>query len=219
MLDALVFDFDGLILDTETPLYESWRRTYERHAVEPISFDDWSQCLGLADDDPNMAHPLKGLVDHLGSAADVAAIEADRRKLRDQLLDVMPLRPGVQQLLDQAAVLDIPIAIASSSRLQWVETHLGSRGLLGRFEVLSCRSDGTPGKPHPATYLGACERLGADPARSVALEDSPNGVRAAKAAGMYCIAVPAGLSADLDFGHADHTVASLELIDLTDFEF
>ena len=219
MLDALVFDFDGLILDTETSLYEAWRHTYEHHGLEPITLEEWSESLGLADDDPELLNPMTRLLDHLGGAADIVSINKVRREVRDDLLAAMTIQPGVEQLLDQAAALDIATAIASSSPFEWIESHLGPRGLLPRFEFLSCVDAKTPGKPHPATYLNACQQLGADPTRSLALEDSPNGARAAKAAGMFCIAVPAGVSAELDFSHADHSVPSLENVDLTELPF
>lgn len=214
-LDAVVFDFDGLILDTETPLYEAWHHTYTAHGVDPIDYDTWTRCLGLADDDPAMIDPAALLLEHLGPGADIESINRTRRAKRDELMGSLTIRPGVVALIDQARHLGVPIAIASSSPVEWIESHLAPRGLLHHFGALSCVGEGVPGKPDPATYLRACALLGADPARSVALEDSPNGTSAAKAAGLFCVAVPAGVSERLDFSHADHVVPSLEHLDLT----
>ncbi len=109
--------------------------------------------------------------------------------------------------------LGVPVAIASSSPRDWIERHLTPRGLLNRFATMSCAGGGMAGKPDPAVYLDACRMLGADPTRSLAFEDSPNGVNAAKSAGMTCVAVPTAIGKLLDFTHAD--VVAESLADLT----
>lgn len=214
MIQALIFDFDGLILDTEGPLVESWRVIYERCGVDPITLADWAGSLGLDDRDPAKLDPLGRLERAIGGPLP-EDLQEERRRVRDEIVDAEALRPGVEPLLDGAAALGVPVGIASSSPTSWIERHLGPRGLLDRFAVLSCAGDGVRGKPDPATYTLACRHLDADPARSIALEDSPNGVRAAKAAGMTCVAVPNGLSRDLDVSHADLVVGTLLEIDLT----
>lgn len=214
VIQALVFDFDGLMLDTEGPLIESWRILYERLGVEAIPIDEWGRSLGRDAKDPGRLDPL-GRLEQLTGASVSAQLQAERRRLRDEMVDAAPIQPGVMELLDQAAVNGIPVGIASSSPIEWIERHLRPRGLLDRFSVLSCAGDGVRGKPDPATYALACSGLGADPTRSVALEDSPNGVRAAKAAGMICIAVPNGVSRDLDVSHADLVVETLLDVDLS----
>ena len=213
MIQALVFDFDGLMLDTEGPLVESWRVIYERCGVEPITIAEWAGSLGLDDQDPAKLDPLSRL-ERLTGRPVPEELQAERRRIRDETVDAEPIRPGVEALLDQAERLDIPVGIASSSPVSWIERHLGPRGMLDRFAAIACAGDGMRGKPDPATYLRACRSLDADPGRSVALEDSPNGVQAAKAAGMTCIAVPNGVSRDLDVSHADVVVATLLDIDL-----
>ncbi len=208
-----MFDFDGLMLDTEGPLVESWRVIYERCGVEPLSPAAWAGSLGLDDRDPAKLDPL-GRLEQLTGGPIPEELQAERRRIRDEIVDAEPIRPGVEALLDQAERLGVPVGIASSSPSSWIERHLGPRGLLDRFAVVSCAGNGVRGKPDPATYALACERLDATPARSVALEDSPNGIRAASAAGMTCIAVPNGVSRDLDVSHADLVVASLLDVDL-----
>jgi len=213
-MDALVFDFDGLILDTETPLYEAWRHTYEHFGLPPLDFEAWSNALGLAEHDPNMINPATEVAKHLGDSFDLETVNAVRRARRNEMQAKETIRPGVVRLLDEAAQLGIPTAIASSSPIDWIGPHLDTHDLSHRFQFISSVDDNTPGKPHPATYLNACRALGANPLKSVALEDSPNGASAAKAAGLFCIGVPAGVSAHLDFSHADMTVSTLEHVDL-----
>lgn len=207
--EAIIFDFDGLIVDTETPLFDAWAHTFERFGVEPIGLVEWSRSLGRHNDDPEMLDPLARLAESLGGSLDVADVQTIRRSIRDTMLDAQPTRPGVEALLDQAQTLDVAVGIASSSPLDWIERHLDARRLLERFPVISPAGDGVPGKPDPAVYLNACRSLGADPAKSLALEDSPNGAAAAKAAAMTCVVVPTDVSRDLDLSVADHVVSSL----------
>lgn len=217
MLDALIFDFDGLILDTETPLFDAWRRTYEHHGIEPIGLDEWSESLGRADDDPALIDPIERLVAELGGTIDVEAVQSMRRRLRDEALHATPIQPGVMELLDEATRRGLAVAIASSSPPEWIERHLDDRGLGHRFPVRACAGSGVPGKPNPAVYLQAANALEVDPTACLALEDSPNGVRAAKAAGMRCIAVPTAVSERLDLSAADRVVPSLRSVDLEEW--
>jgi len=209
VFDAVIFDFDGLILDTETPLYEAWSLTFAAYGLDPIPLDRWATSLGRHDDDPLMLDPVQLLRTSLGRVVAVGEVQAVRRRHRDDLLDSLPIQPGVVTLLDEAEQCGVPVAIASSSPPDWIERHLGPRGLLPRFATMACAGDGVPGKPDPAVYLDACRMIGADPARSLALEDSPNGVTAAKSAEMICVAVPTALGRALDFTHADRVVDSL----------
>jgi HAD superfamily hydrolase (TIGR01509 family) len=121
------------------------------------------------------------------------------------------VRPGVVELLDEAEVAGVALGVASSSSFNWVGGHLERLGLLDRFSAV-CTSDDVGierTKPNPDVYLAACAALDADPARSVALEDSPNGITAARAAGMAVVGVAAGLTADVPLDGADLVVASL----------
>lgn len=220
MFHAAVFDFDGLILDTETPLYEAWRWTFEQCGLKPIPIDEWALSLGRHDGDPLMIDPLERLRSQLSQETerdvDLDELQVVRRRRRDELLAKLPVRPGVVSLLDEATDLGIAVAIASSSPRDWIEERLGPHGLLERFSMLACAGDGVPGKPDPSVYLMACRALDAHPARSVAFEDSPNGVTAAKAAGMTCVAAPTDLGRSLNFAHADRVVGTLSEISLRD---
>ena len=211
---AVIFDFDGLVLDTETPLFEAWHRTFVHFGAEPIDVELWCAGLGLHDDDPDRLDPHGVLCARLGRDLPAEEVHAVRRLHRDELLAVEAVQDGVVELLDRAGELGLRVGIATSSPVEWIEAQLGPRGLRPRFEAVACAGDGVPGKPAPDTYLEVCRLLGVEPADALALEDSPNGVRAAKAAGLTCIAVPTPLGAGLDLSQADAVVGSLTEVDL-----
>lgn len=214
MVRALIFDFDGLILDTETPLFEAWQCTYEHFGLPPITMAEWAHALGRGDDDPELIDPAARIIEAVGGAVTAADVQAQRRRLRDDLLDEQPIQPGVLDLVAEAERHGMPVAIASSSPWEWVGGHLEARGLLDRFPVVVCAGAGLPGKPDPAVYLAACATLGIEPASAVALEDSPHGASAAKRAGMSCVAVPTELGRELDFDHADAVIDTLAGVDV-----
>ena len=196
--DAVVFDFDGLILDTEWCEYTTIAEVFAAHGQE-LSLDLWRTYIGDIDH-PYWADLLEG---QLGAPVDRDLWVARRRDANRRCTAAMALQPGVLELLDALAACDVPLAVASSSPMDWVGTHLRERGLWDRF-VTVCSGDEVPRtKPDPALYLLACERLGVAPARAVAIEDSIHGVRAAKAAGMAAVAVPSSMTAVMDFSHAD----------------
>jgi HAD superfamily hydrolase (TIGR01509 family) len=133
-------------------------------------------------------------------------------------LVTLPPCAGVEDLLAAAAGAGVPCAVASSSSAEWVVPHLGRLGLRDRFAAVVTSDDvgGDPRrtKPAPDLFLAAAAAVGQPPARCVVLEDSPNGVRAGKAAGMAVVAVPGPMTAGLDFGGADLVVPSLVDLDL-----
>ena len=140
----------------------------------------------------------------------------DREHIRElrrrHYLDVVaaqPVLPGVLEYVSQARDLGLKVGLASSSSRDWVLGHLASRGLLGHFDVIRCADDVSRVKPDPELYLRAVADLGAVPDQALAIEDSPNGVTAAKGAGLYCVAVPNGMTGDLQLDHADLTLSSL----------
>jgi HAD superfamily hydrolase (TIGR01509 family) len=130
------------------------------------------------------------------------------------LIALETVRPGVVELVEQADDAGVALGVASSSPRSWVEGHLDRLGLRPHFRAVRTRDDVPRAKPDPAVYRLALEALGADPARSVALEDSHHGVSAAKAAGMWAVACPNRITTGLDFSHADLVVDSLADVDL-----
>jgi HAD superfamily hydrolase (TIGR01509 family) len=204
-VEALVFDFDGLILDTEGPVFTSWQEEFAAHGCPPLSIQEWSAEIGTVGG--------LDLVDLIRARAtrpfDPGAMETRRRRRRDELLARETVLPGVTEWLDEADALGLGLAIASSSPRDWVEPHLERLGLRQRFAHVACFGPGIAGKPAPDTYLAACRALAVEPGRTLAIEDSPHGVTAAKAAGMLCVAVPHAITENLDLSHADLRLRSL----------
>ena len=209
---AVVFDFDGLILDTESSAFHAWTAVYRHHGVEPFGLEEWAVNLGRHAHDGVRFDPLARLLadaPHL----DPAGVHAHRRALRDEQLAAERLRCGVERWLDAADGAGVPVAIASSSPIEWIEEHLAAHGIAGRFAHIVCAGGALAGKPEPAVYLEACRRLDVAPSLALALEDSPNGVAAAKAAGMACLAGPCAVTAPLDLSAADLVAPSLDAVD------
>lgn len=215
MTAALIFDFDGTIIDTETPVYESWTETFLRAGVEPVPIDVWKAQIGKADGD---ALDLRSLLcEGLGVDAVSADLDVMRSELRDEMMAKQPIRAGVTEWIEAAQAAGVPLAVASSSPTHWVQGNLERVGMRDLFVLLSCADPPTPGKPDPTVYLQACEQLGVDPEAALAIEDSANGTTAAIAAGMRCIAVPGPMTVGSDFSHATATADSLADFDPADW--
>lgn len=207
-LDAVVFDFDGLILDTEWAIFESAVAAFSAHG-HTLTIEAWSTIIGTNTDDDDAWWPAlcatAGVRD-FDLALFVEAYEQQDRSIRDRL----PANPGVTELLTALTDAGVPVGIASSSSRGWLDRHIGRLGLTHHFGTLvGADLVGGVGKPAPDVYLKACADLGADPVRSVALEDSAHGATAAKAAGMTVVAVPSRITIHNDFAHADLVVDSL----------
>lgn len=209
MTRALIFDFDGTILDTEMPVYQAWADLYERHG-QVLDLEMWQGIIGT-DRDPDHFANLEAVVGTLDPS-----LRDWRRVRRDELLHAQEIRPGVLQWLDEAEALGMPVGIASSSPIDWVTRHLDRLDLAHRFACLACCNEVIPAKPDPTSYRLACETLHADPKRSIAVEDSPHGIAAAKDAGMYVVATPHGLTSSLDLSRADLVVETLAELSLRD---
>lgn len=199
-----MFDFDGLILDTEEPVYRSWLEVYEAHGEE-LPFERWVEIVGSTTAN---FHPQHHLEERLGRP--LAQEILDRRVLRrTELVLAKRLLPGVVELADEARRLGLRLGVASSSSAEWVKGHLERLGILDRFDCVRCRDDVANAKPAPDLYLAVMECLGVDPADAVAIEDSPNGVAAARRACMRCVAIPNSITAALDLSGADFVLRSL----------
>ena len=208
-LDAVVFDFDGLVIDSEWAIYETARAAFAVHGHE-LAVEAWSSIVGLGEDDDDRAWST--LVSAMGiEGFEMATFSVTHAAQDRSNRDALPLLPGVKTLVDGLLAAGVPIGVASSSSVEWIERHLGRLGLRHRFGTLvGADVVGGIGKPAPDVYLRACADLGAEPAHSVALEDSAHGVTAAKAAGMRVVAVPSRITRFNDFDHADLVVGSLE---------
>jgi putative hydrolase of the HAD superfamily len=202
---ALLFDFDGLIVDTETPSLASWQELYRAHGQE-LTLDRWSAAIGTIDGFDPVAH-----LEELAGPIDRDTALSQRRERDLALCDVEDLRPGVLGYLEEARRRGLAIAIVSSASRDWIDRHLTRLERTEHFdEIVTADGEVARAKPLPVLYLEALERLGLSAREAVAFEDSPNGVRAAKAAGLFCVAVPNGVTAALGLDEADLVVPSLE---------
>jgi HAD superfamily hydrolase (TIGR01509 family) len=199
MIRALIFDFDGLILDTETPAFQAWQELYAEQGGS-LSLMEWADYIGAAID---AFDPCQALETQLGRPLDCAAIRLRYRQRERTLLESQVVLPGVEDYLAEARRLHLKLAIASSSDCAWVTGHLARLGLRHHFDAIKGADDVEKAKPAPDLYLAALDTLKIPAHQAVALEDSPNGVRAAQAAGLFCVAVPNMLTRLLALDHAD----------------
>ncbi len=203
---AFLFDFDGLIVDTELPSRAGWEWLYREHGHE-LPRERWATLVGTigAEFDP-MGH-LEELV---GAPLDRAALDERRFAQELSLIEAERLRPGIAEYLAAAKARGLKRAIVSSSSRQWVDRHLARlEEAVGWDAIVTADRDPSRAKPHPHLYLEALDRLGVAAGEAVAFEDSPNGVRAARAAGIFCVAVPNEVTRDLALDDADLVVPSL----------
>jgi HAD superfamily hydrolase (TIGR01509 family) len=202
---ALVFDFDGLILDTELPIYAAWCALFEDHGASPPTIEEWSAEIGTVN-----GLDLRGmLVERATRPVDLDEADVWRRGHRDLLLAEQQARPGVEDWVAEAEAAGLGIGIASSSEAEWVLPLLERIGLHTRFRYVVNAGGALRPKPAPDVYVEACARLGVDPVHALAIEDSPHGIAAAKDAGLRCVAVPHQLTEALDLSAADLRLASL----------
>ena len=206
MLRAFIFDFDGLILDTETPLIDAYA---EVHAAHGVSFDRVAFLLSVGHADYSF-DPWHGFSPH----ADRAALEIERRARKEKLMLRLQILPGVEALIDSARTHGLRLGVASNSPHSRVDAHLTRLGLFARFDFIGCREDVPSPKPEPDLYKLVLNRFGLRAHEAVAFEDSHTGSLAAKRAHVWTVAAPNESTAHHDFSHVDWLVASLADVDL-----
>ncbi len=206
MIKALIFDFDGLILDTETPVYRSWVEIFQRHELT-LPFSDWASIIGTSA--AEHFDPFDQLDTQLNRKLDRKKLAAERRAFELSLVIKNPVLPGVEGLIAAAQKAGLKLAVASSSSREWVEGHLKRLKMIQHFDVICCAEDVPRTKPDPALFLLALQRLGLDSKEAIVLEDSPNGIIAAKRANIFSIVIPNDMTRKLEFSHADIKLASL----------
>ena len=200
---AVVFDMDGLLLDTENLWHAAETQLFRRHGLE-FSWDDKLAVMGTS-----FEHTADYFANRLGRPAEEGPALVDGLyEIMEGLLRLQVQgRPGAIELVERLRGR-VPMALASNSSRQLVSTALATAGLSDAFDAIITADDVAAAKPAPDVYLLACERLGVLPEDSLALEDSPSGIAAAKAAGLACIAVPQ--FAETDVSAADRVIDSLE---------
>jgi putative hydrolase of the HAD superfamily len=205
---AVLFDFDGLIMDSEWPIYESWLRVFEAEG-KPLAVETYVQCIGS---DFDTWSPEKYLEELTGKQFDWPVINAKRQvELESDLVGVQPL-PGVRELMEKLTSSggeNKKLAVVSSSSHRWVDMWLEKLDLARYADEVVCKGDAPLIKPAPDLYLEAVRRFSLKPEECLVLEDSLNGVKASNSAGCLTIAVPSRLTSCLDFSEADAVIQSL----------
>ncbi len=206
MVRALIFDFDGLMVDTEMPVFESWQTLYQDHG-HTLTLETYVQCVGATEQHFDPLGTLASLVDD--HAFDAHEAERNHRaRVRGSLVGSDTL-PGIRERIGEAEKAGIRLAVASSSPSEWIEPWLERLGLRGAFEVVRTRDMVREAKPSPELFLTAAEGLGVAAEEAIVFEDSHNGLRAAGAAGMPCVIIPNGVTRVSDFSDAALVLESL----------
>jgi beta-phosphoglucomutase-like phosphatase (HAD superfamily) len=210
---GLLFDFDGLLIDTESPSRLAFEELYREHGQE-LPRDRWATLIGTLGAE---FEPYTHLEELVGSPLDRDALDARRRAREDELCELEDLRPGIEEYRTEAERLGLSTAIVSSSSRTWIEKHLARLGGTNGWDAI-VTADGDPerAKPRPTLYLEALASLGLEPREGIAFEDSPNGVRAAKAAGLACVAIPNPATSTLALDEADLVLESLAELPLAE---
>ena len=201
MIRALVFDFDGLILDTETPWVDAYADVHASYGVA-FNRDLFIRSVGHVD---CPFDPWNGF----GENSDRSELDNEMRFYKQIRVLAQPVLPGVVSMMDTARTKGLSVALASNSPHVHCNRHLQRIGLLDRFHFVGCREDVALPKPEPDLYRLAVDRLGLKPQEAIAFEDSHAGSLAAKRAGLWCVAVPNPSSAHHDFDHVDLRVNSM----------
>lgn len=204
LIKALVFDFDGLILDTETTEYAALQWLYGQHG-QSLSLDLWGQCIGT----DHEFDPIIHLKETAGLDESVEELRSLKHVFFERSIQNQGPRPGVVEYLEKGKELGLGLAVASSSPYSWVSGFLHKLGLLQWFDVICTADDVEEVKPNPALYQLAVRRLQIDPHEAIAFEDSPNGALGASRAGLHLVVIPNSVTERLVFGEYDLRLSSM----------
>jgi len=208
-LRAVLFDFDGTLWDSETAVYGVFRDLYEEHGHE-LTLPTWSAAIGTV----GGFDPYEELGRLRGLTFDHEEIARTEERIREAA-DHVPLRPGIAALLRQLDEAGVRRALVSSDRSEWLVTHLERLGWPDGWSAMVCADGDTArAKPNPHLYLAALELLDVPAGATFAVEDSPNGIRAAKTAGIPCVCIPNEATAGLDLSEADLVFPTFEGLDV-----
>lgn len=205
MIRAIVFDCDGLIVDTETPGYEAFREVYKQYGVD-LPLDVYVQCVGSSFD---RFDPFNYLEACIQKPIDRERVEQLVRQTFLKFVSRQTLLPGVKSYLQSAKQMGLKIGLASSSNREWVEEYLNRFDITRYFDSIHTADDVKRVKPDPELYIQAIDSLGVSGEEAVAFEDSINGLKAAKGAGMHCVIVPNPVTAHLPFEQYDLKLNSM----------
>jgi putative hydrolase of the HAD superfamily len=203
LIRAVIFDFDGLIIDTETAWYEAYKETLNAYQAE-IQLEEFGKCIGT-DESVLFTYFRK----QLGESCNVVEIETKASEIHKVKMETVKAREGVKEYLEEAKHAGYRIALASSSSKEWVTYFLSKLDLINYFEAIITRNDVKQVKPAPDLYIKAIQTLNIEAGEAVAFEDSLNGLQAAVAAGLKCVIVPNPVTEMLDFEKFDLRLKSM----------
>jgi HAD superfamily hydrolase (TIGR01509 family) len=209
-LKALIFDFDGLMVDTEQSIFNAYRKIFTEHGAE-LPLSTWEGIIGSTGHRDRIFLDLE---QQIGRPVDRDDLRERARQEHHGISSQLPAIDGVATQIADAQRLGLGLGVASSSTVAWVHGHLQRLGLIQHFGILCTREDVVEVKPNPEIYALAAYRLGVEPQEAVALEDSPNGIASAKAAGLFCVAIPNPLTASMNLDAADMHVPTLAALSL-----
>lgn len=212
MIKALIFDFDGLILETEEPIYISWQEAYRDHGCK-LTFEMWADYIGTTEE---AFDPFGELEKQAGRPLPRGEIIDRQRKREMELVLERGVMPGVVDYLESAKDLGLKTGLASSSKCDWVTGHLERLELISYFDSIKGADDVSRTKPDPELFQLVLADLGVSPEQGLVFEDSVNGVTAAKKAGLFCVWIPNKLTSQLYTDQADLRLDSLDEMSLND---
>ena len=206
MIKAIIFDFDGTIIDTETAWYRVFKDAYQEYGVD-LSLETYSQCLGTSLQSFN---PYTHLSTHHAISLNLDEFRAMILQNYAKLIEQESMRPGIFNLLQEAKAAGLKIGLASSSHRDWIDKFVDQLGIRDYFDCYCTADTVSNVKPDPELYYQALDRLGVKPNEAIAIEDSPNGARAAVAAGLHTVVIKNTLTKQLPFSKGHYTIESLE---------
>lgn len=204
MIKAVIFDFDGLILDTETPWYDSYKEVLMELFQYDLPLEEFVKCIGSND-----TGLFAFLEKEIGDQLDADNIRERAAILHSQHIKEAKARDGVAEYLADARELGLTIALATSSTRNWAETHLTNLNLLSYFDYLITKDDVEYVKPAPDLFLKAIEVLGVEPQEAVVFEDSLNGLMAALEANLPTVIIPNPVTESLPFENYHLKISSM----------
>jgi HAD superfamily hydrolase (TIGR01509 family) len=214
VIRALLFDFDGVVVDTELATYQAWRDVYAEHGVD-LALEDWLPAVGTGSSTSGAFDAVAHLEQLIGSPVDREALISRRTRRKAELYERAPLLAGVRERLAEAESLGLETAIVTRNRDDRVTRQCAVVGLDHRWDALVCANE-EPTRDKSELYRLAVETLGVLPSEALAFEDSPSGVEAAKRAGVRCVAVPNEITRSAAFEGADLVLRSLAEQPLTE---
>lgn len=209
-LKGLIFDFDGLILDTEVPGFVAWQEIFAKYNL-PFTHENWHKAIGTG---PSAYDPALDLCSQVKEPLNAEEIRQNQLMRAHKLLEDVEILPGVLEFIKKADQNGIRMAVASSSPRDWVMTHLTRLDLVKYFDFILTAENVVKVKPSPDLFLLALRELEIEPDEAIVFEDSPNGITAARDAGIFVIAVPNEITKLMNTSHASIEIPSFTEIDL-----